>query len=807
MLDMLYSSNHLIDPKDKTVEWAATVMNELYYYGGADSLLDGKDPTLIRAFANGSQPVGRYKKMFRRLSKPTEQQQQPDGWMATSNLPGARDLAGISWEPISFLNQPLNSARAVIEKAPIYVKCTAIDPLAKNQKEQDLEFIQNRPAYDQLLQQFSVMMGTPIAPPPAPNNATGIDISNFQLDPMKQDELNFYISLYYKLRPESAFEEVLLALAYTLDLRKVRDLESRDHFLYGVSTNQAIFSSMTGLPTVKYLYPGNVYTPPSELPDYDDQTFRYISTNVNASELMDRIGAELDPEELAVIFDTQYELTGKKGKWSELDDKSREKRTATVPLIYMEFKSWDAINFHKKKNSRIGYTINEVVDYNYNLQYSNNHPEKDKRGKAKLATEEEYVNKRYIQQTYTGYWIPCYGDYVYKYKKLEGSRREAGKESLSPWSINIWKSQEKSPVELCIPIIDDAQKAAYKMQHCIIMSRPKGMYVDTKYMRQAVQNLVNTDMALTMQDVFQMLTESNIFLGDSEGIDPLELQSGSRPYYEIPGGVGDEIRGYLLVINDAIQKIARITGINDALTGQTPNVDALVGIQKLTLQAGINSLYYVQTAIKNQTEKVFRTWAHQVQHILKNKESKSAKAIESILSSYKIDVIRDLYTIPMHQFGIMVENAPDEQEQAELNMILLELYRTGSLTGSDYVTLRRVFNYKDAQQLMALRESKNKEERKAEAAAGQQAAMQMKQMDTQAKLASDQMKSQTEIQKTITQGEIDKWLAQYGLQADLVRQQSQTIGKQGLQRERIAGQLEKANRQGQKAAQQPIPAY
>jgi hypothetical protein len=32
-------------------------------------------------------------------------------------------------------------------------------------------------------------------------------------------------------------------------------------------------------------------------------------------------------------------------------------------------------------------------------------------------------------------------------KKLEGCNREAGKESMSPYSINIYKSQEKSAVD------------------------------------------------------------------------------------------------------------------------------------------------------------------------------------------------------------------------------------------------------------------------------------------------------------------------------------------------------------------------
>src|SRR5438045_4846346 len=141
-----------------------------------------------------------------------------------------------------------------------------------------------------------------------------------------------------------------------------------------------------------------------------------------------------------------------------------------------------------------------------------------------------------------------------------------------------------------------------------------------------------------MIDRDTLLRDENIFIGDSEWIDPVELQGNARPYYDMPGGIQNEADGYLAIINDAIAKIQRITGINDAITGQSPTNDALVGIQKLMLQSGINSLYYVQCAQKEQTEKIFKTWACQVQWILKNKGSASAKTLESILSSYKVDV-------------------------------------------------------------------------------------------------------------------------------------------------------------------------
>jgi hypothetical protein len=809
MIGVSASVNHLIDPELKDNAWAATEIMNNYYYGGAESLLDGKDPETIRLYATGNQPVSKYKRMFRKLAKTGSSVAATDGnpVMPTggAGIP-LKDMSGIDWQPLALMNQPLNSGIAIVTKMPIYVKCTAIDPLAKSKKEQDLDFIRNRPFLDAHLTQIAAMMGTPIGSPPIPNASSDtVDLSNVKLNPFNEDELNFYMSLYYKLRPESAFENLLYALTYIQDLKKVIDLEARDQFYYAVSCNQALYSAMTNLPSVNYLYPGDVFTPKSQLQDYSDQPFRYISMNLNMGQLMDRFGAELDEDTLNKIFDTNYEMTGKKGTWSSLPDGSYEKCSATVPVIYMEFKSWDVLNFHKKTSSN-GYTISERVAYNYKLQYRDNHPDKTKRGQEKPASSEEYINTKYVQQTYTGYWLPSYTDYVFDYKKLQCSYREAGRESMSPFSINIWKSQEKSTVELCIPLIDDAQKASYKMQHVIVQSKPKGMFVDTKYMRQAVQNLVNTDLKFTMKDLFNMLIDNNWFIGDSEGMDPQELQSGAKPFYEIPGGVGNEIEGYLLVIRDAMEKISKLTGINDVLTGQSPTVDALVGVQKLMLQSGMNSLNFAQVARRNQIETVLRVWASQIQMILKKKGTKAAKTLEAIASNYKIDVIRDLYEIPLHQYGIKVEDVPTEEQQAELNIMMQELLRAGAITGSDWATLKRVFNYKDAAQLMSIREKRTNEDQRRREAEAQQTALQARQIDANAKLQVKQMDNEAELQKEITKGQIQKWLAQYQLQADLMLQQATTAGKTSMQRERIAGQLEKVRQSAAANQSAPLPA-
>lgn len=781
--------SHFIDPEKKNSRWAAYMMDDYYRFGGAVSMLHGKKIQEINQYYSGDQSVNKYKKMFRRMAKEMELKVQNEGNGMLGDI-GIKDITGIEWESLGILANPMSSVHNTIQKIPLYVKATAIDSLAEEKKQKDYEFIKNRPALDKDLGKFSEALKIRIDSPAAENNAESVDISNFDLNPQKEDELNFYMSMFYKLRPESAFEATLLALAYTQKLKEVRDLEGKDQLKFARSANRAYFSDITGLPMIDYLDPAMVYTPESEYNDYHDVSHKYIKINMTMEQFMDACGNDMNEVEAQHIFDYWFKSQKLSMRWTHMDKVQR--RAATIPVIYMEFKSWDVRKFHTKLG-RSGNTHHELVDYDYTLRFSRNHPDKALRGKPKDPTPEEFIEKKYIQNTYCGYWLHFYPEMLFKYKKLEHGEREAGKEALSTFSINTYRTKDKSDTELAMPLVDDAQRAYFKMQHCIIMSKPRGSFVDMKYVRNAVANMIASgdDYKLSVRDIMTLYSENNILIGDSEGIDPEEQQSGARPFYDIPGGVGDEINGYLMIINDAMQKIGKLTG-TDGLTNQTPNPEGLVGLQKLMLQNSQNSIYYVINAMRFQTEQVFKTWASQVQYILKHRGTASYRAIEAIIGSYKVKVLEDLHTIPSHQFGIMVENVPTEQEQAELNAVLQEMLVSDRINLSDWVTIRRVFNWKDAQQLLAIRERKRREEKREEMQIMNQAMLQGVQMEQEGKLQNTNIGAQATIQKEKIKSDTTKW--QKSFEANVQQQLAKLNGqiKDILQERRAQHQKDKA---------------
>jgi hypothetical protein len=714
-----------VDPADKNEDWILRAVRNNYEFGGAKSLLDGKNVNEIKKYAAGDHDMAEFMAMF---PDPPKKRTEATATIIDKRI--AKRM-GIDFKPLGILQQPLSAAIAVLQKQLTYVNFEAIDATANANRQMDLDRVRNRPLFERAISPAKNVLGMPLNPVGTEFNSPTVDIASVDLDPQKEDELNLWADLFYKLRPETAFEVAIDALMYWNNFKMKSDLCKRDDVYYGVRSSRNFISDITGLPQFDYVFPGHVFVPNSELPDFSDVPFKYIEKSYDVEGLLNIIGKEsIDASLIHGLHEDYWRAAGySKAKWANATETQKR---AGVPVVYMEFKSFDVMRVERKR-TRSGRLHVEVVPFDYKQNGKKNDP------------NDEVVNK-WPQQTYYAYWIPG-TDHILKSGKVLGSFRAKGKESVSRFTIQVFKSKEKSDVELCIPLVKDAQRAYIKLQQAIIMSKPRGQYVDMKFIRNAAESLAES-MNLSVETLYTLFAQHNILIGDSEGMDGAN-EGNFKPFQDIPGGLTADVNSYWTVIAQARGQIDSITGFNNALTGQTPNPDQLVGLQKLLLQSAMNSLHYSQKAHRHQTEQMLQGWTPMIQFICRkeNRGSEARKALENIIGARKIDVLNDMDSLPAHLFGLRVEDAPNEEAQAELKDIMMQLLRTGGLEFSDYFAIRRILNFKDAQQLLVIKEKK----RKAEMRAAQQE-------NNAAMLQAEQMRSNTRLQeKTISaQGEIQE---------------------------------------------------
>ena len=670
-------------PADKLKpEWCKRVIDYYYHNTTNYNLLDGKNVDEIVRFATGDIDMTPYKKLYKSLKKKYEQ--------GTNNRAHEISSDEFQFIQLPLIPTPVNSAVSMISKPPIEITVTALDPLAATKKKEDVTFLKNKPKVESDLESLTSQMNIPkIDLGATQHSAIPYSDSPYGIDLNDPQDYEVFVDVLYKLGVEVCFETALQIWVEIKNLAQIKLQEIKDQFYYGVSVNTGYKSSVTGLPDLKYSYPGDLFVPYSDLPDYSDRTHEFEEERVTPLDLFNRFGDEIGSEE-----QLEELVNGNNGYCACNNKKEYIKKanfsTFKMNLISFAVKTVDWVGVMSNPKSKKGF-MSIVSTDSMAIKPDLN-----------AVSDITYTDKIWAQNTYTFYWLKG-TDYIFEIDRLGYAKREKGQESYQNFPHNIYKSQERSAVENSIGENKAAQIAYVKYLFAIIQSKPSGNYVDLKYLRGAIEGLTDENDGKTINDLVQLAMERNDFIADTTGFDG-KNDGQFAAVKEIVGGLKPtEVAGYLQVIQSAKQNIADFTGINQQLTGQSPDPNTLVGYQKLQINASLNAVYYVNQAIENQYQKVMNQWAYIFQNAVKS-GGKPKDAITTMIGSRKVDIIDRIGEVPLHTMGVVISLNTREEERMDYAQKVYQLRAQGVLTAADEYMLKYIPNMKDRFALMAIRE-------------------------------------------------------------------------------------------------------
>lgn len=754
-------SLHFIDPSKKlTSSFCMKCVDYYYYNSNNESLLSKKDTQEIEEWSTGNISMIPFKRMFTSLNKALKNAQKNVDGTVNGNFINNADKTGLSWTPYPLIPQKLNSAIATIQKILIEIECVAQDGLAMQKKKEDIQFLKNKPLIEEDLQDIADQMQIgKVDIGSTKHSSKKFSDAPMGLDLTDPDQENIFAKLLYSLNVESANEKALQQIYNLTKASQVRLLEITDQFKFGVSVNSGFTSSMSGLPSIEYVYPGDVYTPKSRLPDFSDNTHRIQDKSVTVMDMFNYFSDEIcDEDQLTKIVNGDVGYC-KCNSTNKVDAKNWG--TYKMNMKLMEVKSIDWVGV---------------------ITHSN--------GEKTLTMDENKCTGRvWAQNTYRFWWLTN-TKYCFGIEKLTFSYRTKGTESYQNFSTNIYKSQEKSTVELSIGENRNAQIAAIKMEHCLIMSAPAGKYIDLRFMRNAIEGLKNDKSTYTQQELINLALEKNILIGDTQGFDrPNDAQF--KPWIDIPGGVKSELSGYLTTMLNADQNISRLTGINEQLTGQTPNPDMLVGLQKLLINAGINSLHYAYAAIESQYQCLFNLWASMLQGCIE-KGGKVKQAIIDFIGIKDTELLDGLNETPLHNLTIRVLVTQREVERQTYQNKLIALEQKGVISTVDEYLLSGIDNPKERFAYLAVKETKymkKQDQIRQEGFAQQQKVVEQQGQNI---VAGKQAEGEQNIKEIYAKGDAQSKIIALANQLNMTKQQTEALLKLGLQKDRNVAQKDKA---------------
>jgi hypothetical protein len=541
--------------------------------------------------------------------------------------------------------------------------------------------------------------------------------------PESEDEISLYMELGYKQAAEIAIE---LGLELAMDINDWKEIAKRvvrDIVVVGTGAVKMELDHRGVI--IRYVDPLYLGTSYAQSPDYKDITWAGESRRIRISELKAEAGNQFTEKEYQQIAD----------RFVGLHDNPRSFRSQPQTkgdLVYYDYDRflvdvWEGqfivpnkIKTEKKYNQYGNYTV---------------HRKKDTYKKPETSTYEREVVETDYEDKYSGKWIVG-TNHIYDYGRAKNQLRM--KSSLHRtmldfiiYSPGLNRRINRSLCERMIPFGNAIQLTHLKLQHAVAKARPKGMAIEVGALENVPNGKGGTFTPLELMDIYDQTGNYYFrYLGDDGN------PSQARPVTELAGGIGGTIQELVVQYDHNLRMLRDVTGINEAREGSMPDKDSVVGVAKLNLIASNTATKNIHDGYLNIYRRMASSAILMIQDLVYY--DKPYRGYARSIGEHAMNVIEVTKDVSLHEFGIIIEAAPDEREKQILELDMRAAIDQKELRPEDAAMIRSINNTKLANKYMLQRRKKYMQERaqmaQAESAANAQQSAMAAQAASQAKI-------------------------------------------------------------------------
>lgn len=585
--------------------------------------------------------------------------------------------------------------------------------------------------------------------------------------PETTEELQLHMQLDYKQSVEIAEEE---AINNVLDYNKYDLLKKRldyDLVTIGIACNKTTFNTSEGI-KIEYVDPADLVYSYTESPYFDDIYYAGEIRRVSVVDLKKQY-PELTDDDIKEIEGSGSNalLYNRTYAYSDAED------TNHVYVLYFEYKTYQN-QVYKIKETSTGAQKPIKKDDNFN-------PPKDARSRFEKVS-------RSIEVLYSGTKIIGLNK-ILDWKLAENMTRPKSDTTKVNMSYNIvaprmYKGKIESLVSRMTTFADMIQLTHLKIQQVMSRMVPDGVYLDADAIAEIdLGNGTNYN----PQEALNMYFQTGSVIGRSMTQDG-EFNHGRVPIQELQSSSGNQkISSLINSYNYYLQMIRDVTGLNEARDGSMPDKNALVGLQKLAAANSNTATRHILQSGLYITLRTAENISLRISDVLEYSNTKNA--FINGIGKFNVGTLEEISELHLHDFGIFLELAPDEEEKQLLENNIQVALQRDQIFLEDAIDVRDVKNIKLANQLLKVRRRKKAEldrqiqmqniqaQSKSNARAAQEAAaaeMQKEQALTESKAQLEQLKSQLEIQKLEKEAAVKKELMYHEFELNMQLKQAET---------------------------------
>ena len=707
-----------IDPRLKSYDWILQYAKAAYYdnrgYIPSTPLNSGQSKLQeIKEYALGQQSINKYKKEL----LPDEQQDKT--WQA------------IDWTPLALLPKFREIAISRMFQNKYDIQAFAVDPLAKS--EEDNYFnemkvkIMLREQVEQMGEAGKELANNPLLKP-APN------------EPQDLEQLKMEMDFGYKHIMSMEAEELNTLIMQQNDGEELRKRTIEYLYDFGIG-GYTQWIDENGMVKVREINPENTVLSYCCKNNFSDLT--------HWGEIIEVYVGDLAPyftkEQLNVIVTSVAGKYGNPSNFAYGADLSKYWNKFKVLVMDFKFFSWNTTVYKSEIDGRGNERFNKtkfkdlgVKNSGLEQEYAQSFEDTGSKGSADpkfmpITRKVQYKCKWLIQT-----------DFMYDWGLSENQVRKQSSWwdttlDIQLYSWNFYKMKFSGITERLIPLEDKACLTWYKLQNLTNKLVPYLINLDLTAFEGV--NFGKGGGNATPAEIVDFIFTN--FVVPHRSHDLLRQNPNYKP-------VSIEASGQLALfsqlyedLNNTIQMMRQVSGLNEITDGSTPNAKNLNSTNAAGMQGTNNALFLIQNADKYLTVKLADANIAKGQIAVKlGKVSGYRKA----LGQETVSFLQINPSVSNHEFGIFLEDAPsDEQRQLFWQSLNAKEYQ-GLIEPSDKILIMSVRNLKQADIVLAYRIKKRKEEM-------QQAEMQKIQANNEGQQQTTAMAAQAALQQAQAQTE------------------------------------------------------
>ena len=593
-------------------------------------------------------------------------------------------------------------------------------------------------------------------------NQFGVNLYNSDPDdlPETEEELKLHMQLTYKQGVELAEEQALNVLFEGNNYDLIKKRFYYDLATIGIGAVKTNFTTSEGV-TIEYVDPANLVYSYTESPYFDDIYYVGEVKTIHVNELVKQFThlSQSDLEE--IIKNKTYNRS------SYIENNAIDIDQNSVQVLYFNYKTYMNEVYKVKQTSGGG---DKVI------------PKDDSFNPPDTMQGDYNRVSRSIECLYEGAMI-LGTDKLLKWEMSKNMLRPKSdytkvKMNYSIVAPRMYKGKIESIVSRITGFADMIQLTHLKLQQVLSRMVPDGVYLDADGLAEVdLGNGTNYN----PQEALNMFFQTGSVIGRSFTADG-DQNPGKVPIQEITSGSGgNKMQALIGNYNYYLQMIRDVTGLNEARDGSVPDKYSLVGIQKLAAaNSNVATRHILQSGLFL-TSSLAECLSLRISDILEY--SPTRDAFVRGIGVHNVATLEEISQLHLHDFGIFIELAPDEEEKQLLENNILVALQQQSLDLEDAIDIREIRSIKLANQVLKIRRKKKIErdqrmqqeniQAQAQANAQQQQAaaqseVQKQQALTQNEAQLEQVKAQLESQRMLQEVQMKKELMglefQYNMQ-------------------------------------------